>query len=135
MKLSEIMQNVEANEYLVYDKDLGLAVTFDREMSKEHGETKICHIFRVRDDETVEELPVEKMIDDLAEALVHTIDPKFLIKKVLGEMMPNELVKAHEIVTKNPEAAKRAKTLHHCLQIQLENPKPGEPAIHIPIRY
>jgi hypothetical protein len=136
MKLSEIMKSVESNEYLVFDKNVGMAVVFDREMSVEHGESKIKRMFRVLEDgDTVEELPVEKMVNDLSEALLHTIDPKVLIKKVLGEMMPVNLVKAHDIVTKNPEAAKKAKTLHHCLIIQLENPVPGESPVEIPIRY
>lgn len=136
MKLSEIIKTVESNEYLVFDKNVGMAVIFDREMCMEHGENKIKRIFRILEDgDTVEELPVEKMVNDLAEALLHTIDPKFLIKKVLGEMLPPHLVKAHEVITKHPEAAKQAKTLHHCLIIQLENPVPGESAIEIPIRY
>jgi hypothetical protein len=129
------MSSIETNEYLVYDRDLGLAVTFDSKQNIEHHETVIKRLFRVDKNDNVTELPVEKMVNDLTEALIHTLDVKALMKKVLGEMTPNDLVKAHDIITKNPEMAKQARAMPGCLFIQLVNPIPGEPAIEIPIRY
>jgi hypothetical protein len=135
MKKEEIMGLVQTNEYLVFEAELGLAVIFDREMWEEHGEHKMKRVFKILDNGNVQELDVTKMVDDLATALMHTIDPKLLIKKVLEEMMPNDLIKAHKIITDEPERARTAKTIHHCLQIHIEDPKPGNPHIIIPIRY
>lgn len=138
MKKKDLMGLVQSNEYLVFDGEYfgyGLAVIFDRTMSIDHGEHKIKRMFKVLENDEVEELDVEKMVRESSEALVHTIDPLFLIKKVLGEMSPNDLIKTHKIVTEHPELAKKAKTLHHCLQIMIEDPQPGSENIMIPIRY
>jgi hypothetical protein len=135
MKLSDIPDLVEANEYLVYDKEFKLAVTFDRQQNADHGETAIRRIFRVKDNGDVEELPVEQMIDKLAGSLVHTIDVRALLKKIIGEMPPGKMIKAHELITKDPDIAKRAKALPGCMFIRIEDPAPGEDPIDIGVRF
>ena len=137
MNITDVMTALETNEYLVCDPEIGMIVVFDRQQNIDHNETVIKRIYRRKKDDIneLEELDVEKIVDSLAEALVHTIDPKFLIKKVLGEMSPNTLVKTHELVQKRPEIAKSARAVPGCLEILIENPDVGEDNILIPIRY
>lgn len=137
MNVSDIMKNIETNEYLVHDPEIGMIAVFDRRQNVDHDETVIKRIYRRAGEDPLEyeELNVKEMVDSLAEALVHTIDPLFLIKKVLGEMTPLDLVKTHEIVKKHPEIGRKARAVPGCLQILVENPEPGSEDIRIPIRY
>jgi hypothetical protein len=70
MKKADVINTVTRAEYLLFDKERGFLCVFDKEMMEEHGMNKLLRVYRVKDPEgdTVEELDLGQIVDDLIEA-------------------------------------------------------------------
>ena len=135
MNKTDVLNSIVNNEYLIMDNEHKLMCIFDEELAKDHGMRVLKRLYVIQGDgDTVKALNVEKMIKNLTDALLHTIDPRVLLTKVLEQTPPPDLIKADEIVRAHPDAAKRAKPRDGCFYIDLENPQPGEPGVPLYIR-
>lgn len=117
------------------DREHNLMCIFDEELVKDHGMRVLKRLYVIQEDgDTVKALNVEKMVKNLTDALLHTIDPRTLLTKVLEQTPPPDLIKADKIVRAHPEAAKKAKTRDGCFFIDLEDPEPGSAGVPLYIR-
>ncbi len=123
--LLNIEELVDGRYYLVTGQEVW--EIRDMEFHREHGQCRTIRAFKVIDNDNLEELPLDQMVTDIAEAVKDRVDVREYLKEVLLQNTPVEdVLKVHRIITKYPRVAKTAKTRPGCFYLDIENPEPGQ---------
>ena len=143
VQLSEVFSVMTANEYMICSKgvaiqgepeDMDYVVVYDKDANEEHGMHSMKRVYRILPGGELEELPLEKMINDVKEAVKTKVDVNELLDQVLRTGGPHTLVRAYGIVSKYPEVKKCVTTRRGCLYLDIPNPHPGEESARLFLR-
>lgn len=143
VKLSEVFSAMTAGEYMICSKqvafqgepeDVNYVVVYDKDANEEHGMHVMKRVYRILPNDELEELPVEKMIREVKEAVKDRVSVDELLDQVLHTGGPHSLVKAHSIIKKHPEVKERIQTRRGCLYLDIPNPEPGEQGASLYLR-
>ena len=130
MKKSDIVKEIQPGQYLITGSELW--EMRDEEAAKEHGIARTARVFQVVDEDTLKELPINKMIKEIIAALADHIDVREFLGEVLRQNTPVEdIIRAHKVISKHPEAAKAATPRMGCFYLDLPDPSPGQEKVSI----
>ncbi len=136
MKIADVANGVTREEYLLLDKERGLISVFDREMLDEHGMNKLRRAYRITDPEgdEVKEIDLGKVVDEVIDAIKDNVDIKAFLRETLLNNFIEDTLKAHDLIKRHPQVAKRATMKPGCIELVLEDPTPGADEVAIRLR-
>lgn len=147
MKLSDVFNVLEANEYLVAGSgfahpgeeytDMGenYVVVYDRNDVTDHGMHTMKRVYKVIPDGDLEEIDIRKMVEDVKKAIKSKVNVDDLLEQVLTTGGPTSLIRTHGIISKYPEVVEKIEPRKGCLFLDIPNPEPGEHNESIYLRF
>jgi len=136
MKVADVVNNIDkTHEYALIDHKRGIITIFDQDVTEAHAMQKYKRLFKILEDDEVEEVNLDDTIKEIVNAICSKIKMRDYLKNVLLHSPPTDLLEAFDILHNFPEAAKEVKSRDGCIYLDIPDPRPGRESAQIYLRY
>ncbi|MCJ7697785.1 MAG: hypothetical protein MUO73_05605 [Thermoplasmata archaeon] len=127
--IEELINNLTTDEYLWIEKKAGLIAILSRKLLKESGEENIGSVYRIIEGNKVEQIDLEKVLEDVIDKIEKKVDKRDFLRYILKTTYPPQLV---EVAKRLADSGIAGKVMpeHHCYSLIIPGGA-GDEDIHL----
>jgi hypothetical protein len=131
--LMQVFQSLGPDEYMVVDRNERLVMTFDEKAFEEFGEHRNQRTFKILPDDTLEEVDLETVREEIIQAVQDKVDVRGFLAEALATNSPRETLDIHERLKKAENRA-GVRSSPGCFSLKIPDATPGKETIELVLR-
>ena len=128
--IEELVNSLTIDEYLWIERKAGLITIMNRKLLKESGEENIGRVYRITEGNKVEQIDLEKVLEDVVDKIEKKVDKREFLRYILRTTYPPQLVEVAKRLSDTGIAGKVVPE-HHCYSLLIPSNDIEDDDIHL----